>query len=678
MYAPAGGAPSRNDFDDLAASSPAARAAAAMRIRRELDPAKLPQFLQFARAASPSVRSAAMDVILDRRDLAVQFATETDPLDSLYSAFAAPAWLRVHPNADGGTLGARETVTLIIDNPGESRFVCCTTDSLSLDDLVCEAVRSRILPYWLVTDPEAPVQGISLQKCVNNVESAVLDPILVAGIPIQACGIARSGDRTLPVFINVGGRPSELPAGFLSRWMHVVRTESGIGAARALAALITLSADPLDAAALAILAARNDPRSTAAMIQGISLAPPRGAGLLAANGAALDAFFAAFLATAPLDPIRNNPAAASRIGRLFVNLPKLDAAGASIDGRLVDLYKSCAPSLKPTILRALHERRAAAAAPIFADAATDRESDVIRALGIEGLDGLAQPQLAAEFLSAISGNPDRETARALVVVARRNPEMRRAAVSRATAGPFWDSAGVEARTSLAEILLISDEATVVEAAIGIVASITDDRAIATLAATIGESVVGEQKARLWSWMQPFEQKGGLPWLLVVALADLAPESQRDRVAAKLLAPGTQALARLAHEAAGRIASAEFVDRHLQELKVAGNAKQRKAGAPLFNLDPGDLERLGWLVGRHLEARPRSAREERISAFTKNGAAAVISQTDLTALLALTGEPMFVTGYPGRSQVAINVNRAPLSRFAIETGYVAPGTRYRVR
>lgn len=678
-----------SDLAELAASVPAVRVAAASRLRLDLKPSDLPVLVKTAETAPPRMRDTIVDILVSRRDLGVLLLTDSRPeLARLQRDLCVAAFLQNHKNAGELVLDTTASVGLLAEGLGDSTFVECTVPELSLDQLIYESRRARLLPYWLLIDPAAPSLQIRLPQAVGNVESITLDSLLSHHIELHACGRERIGDRTIPHFLMIGGEGGGRGCDLVAKWFFLAKSGSGREAKRAAENLLTLAADPMDAVLVGMLA---DPRASnsPAIAEAIYSVPARGAALLCEQPRALDAFLTLTL--------ENDIPITTR--RVLDALAERDASGREIDSLLLSGFNNSSHAARVGILASLAQRRAKSAAALFFDSLQSLDSRI----RTEALAGLYRIQ----DLRAIDGA---FSVVRKVVRKSDDPAELRLAISILVSNPsalrhfsrmHKISSGIP-RAAILGFMLYSREPELLNIAFGEISKFANAADLSLLSETALDAARAGNHSLLMREAEKHLINLDLSICLVAAAAEIVKEEDGDRVAEYLLTITDPQIASQAFAAAGKVASSRFVKKVLARdlyLTVAPEQPSTPAGAiesepesvggsnpasrpakpkpvptppaiptpqagprqsAIKSLPLQKLKNLGLLFGSHLMSRPRNQRNEVIELMTENEPFAALLLDDLATILAVTGRSDFVMGVgtgAGRAQVGLTLDRA---------------------
>jgi hypothetical protein len=646
---PAGRAPG-GDIEALAATEPAVRAEAAARLRRDLVASDLDRLLAFLATSPPRAKAAVFDIFISRRDLGLRFMTAEEPAwRSLQREFCATALLYYYKNAGDVLLGTRDTVQFLSSGLGDSSLVQCTVNGLDLDDLVYEVRRARILPYFLLIAPGAPSPRIALPVAVANAESVALDSMLLQQIDLHACGTERTGDRSLPTWVVVGGEGGERGGDFVARCYETATTGTGAEARRAAENLMTLALDPVDAAVVSQLG-RGGARADA-MAEAICQVPGRGAALLLQQPASLDAFLQFAL---------RKPGWFTKAARVVKALGDTDGSGRSIAELLLSKYKESSGAERLAALEFLARRGDAEASRTFAESMQSLDARV-RTVALRGLrkTGDAVGRSAAlETLSKSSDSAELREAAAILACAPGNLS---------ACLPLLDTLRGVGRAVVAGLLLYSEDPAFIKAALAVVPSIGDPASLELLVelASSAARAGGRERIKRAFGSPPVEWS--LPMGVVAAECGLVSGSEGTRLAEFLLKDRGDGGSVMATCAAGRVATTEFVRATLRSrvFVPANDATRRPTpGARNPALTVSQLRNLGFLLGSHLQARPRSERSTILDALIEPmPGGGGFSLDDLATMLNLTGRGDFVMAAGAvQSSVGIALDRA--TRFPV--------------
>lgn len=631
----------------LASTSPWERADAASALRTGLKPADLGSVGEILKSATPGQRAAITGVLLDRRDLALPYIQSLEATDPFVKELIAAAWLRVHKNAVEPVLPARETVNLLIDNLGDSRFVECLVDKLDIDDLAYEVGRARLLAYEFIVDPRCESRTIPLIKAVANVESLSLDSVLSQNIPLYGCGAERGGDRTLPTALIAGAGSGQRPMELAAYWYETASKGNITEASRGGAALLKMRVEPFDAAVVGFLANPSEPRADGAFRAIISV-PARGAALLCGDPRALDGFLTK-ASSAPLD---------AKTTRVLDALAKRDAAGRDVDGILLNLLKSAPQAARAGLLTSLARRRAKSAAPAFLEFVNSDDGAVKEAC-LRGLHALSDPGAAAAALATLQKSADgRSLAMAARILASRE-EAREAVL------PILASLRGAALARACGVLLNSTKTDSLAAAVDAASKLNDLASLQIAAEAARDAVARGNRAALRTAFDAGDRENR-SLAILRAFAGLA-ERPSDALARRIIDNAPPELELLAYESAGMCGSSEFVKKTV-----------------INSLRTVKLNVLGTMLGAHLFTLERSERSPFLDLFLDGNTTIlddpVSDQTppqsrpsstpppkqrpplqltldDIATLLSVAGRPAYINGNPGKSQVGVNLDRA---------------------
>ncbi|MBI3818509.1 MAG: hypothetical protein HY286_07455 [Planctomycetes bacterium] len=670
----------------LASPSAETRSKAAAKLRAELAPKDLPTVAETLKSATPRQRGALLDLIVDRRDLALEFIKIIDKNDKAILDLTSTAWARMNKFGLEPLRDARETVSMIVEGFGDCQFIENRATILTIDDLIYEIRRARLFAYDVVVDPSCAARTISFTKSVMTAESVALEALLVNNIPIFACGSDRAGDRTLPVFVSVGGRAGERPEDLVAGWLRLACSEGGLEGARAAAALLTLKTDPIDAAVVAQL---GDPGCAAApaVFAGICNVPARGAALLAADPGALDGFIKKAA----------DAGISQKAVRVLAALPDADSSGRGVNAMLLKIAASGDESVKLGMLKSLVLRRAKEASSFFAESVknTNPMACEIALRGLHRIDGAAANAFALQVLQTRAEREALEAAARIIIT--------REGACDAAAELLEQSSGWR-RACVAGVLFYSKKPELVAGALAAARSIRDPQALRMVAGFARDAVFEGNVKLIKSELAKRNLADELPLAIVAAFVNATDRSKDELLASAILAGAPRDLADLAGEAAGMLASSEFVKNQIVDAlapmvkepapptpinpiatkpiptkpsaidsRPATQPATRPATVSASKTEPGDtndpnptprkpptperLRMLGNMLGGHLLSLERSERSGFLDYLSDGAPKRGVALADAATLLSLTGVGAFVKSDPGRPQVEIALDRA---------------------
>ncbi|MFN0207186.1 MAG: hypothetical protein ACKVS6_12855 [Planctomycetota bacterium] len=642
-----------SDLAELSASAPQMRVAAASRLRLELKPSDLPVLLKTAETAPPRVRDAIVDILVARRDLGVLLLKDSRAeLAAIQRDLCIAAFLQSHKSAAEIVLDNVATVGLLSEGLGDSTFVECTVPELGLDQLIYESRRARLLPYWLLIDPAAPALQIRLPQAVGNVESVTLDSLLTQGVELHACGKERAGDRTIPHFLMIGGKGGDRGCDLVAKWFFLAKSGTGLEAKRAAENLLTLSADPMDAVVVGMLATNKNASGSSAIgasaiAEAICSVPARGAALLCEQPRALDAFLT--LTFEKAIPITTR--------RVLDALAERDASGREIDSLLLAGFNNSAPAARAGILASLAQRKAKSAAALFFDNLQSPDSR-IRTEALAGLYRIQDSRAIDGAWSVFLLSNDLAELRLAISIIVSNPgALRHFADSSSTEGP--------ARAAMLGAMLYSREPELLKLAFAEIPKVTDAADLSLLSETALDAARAGNRSLLMREAEKHLTNLDLSICLVAAAAQIVKEGDGDRVAERLLTVTDAALVPQAFAAAGKVASTRLVKKALAEalfpMPASAPANRERPQSAIKSLPVQKLKNLGLLFGSHLMSRPRNERNAVIDSMTASDLFTSPSLDDLATIVAVTGRTDFVMGAgagAGRGQVGLTLDRAP--------------------
>jgi hypothetical protein len=561
------------DLAALEARGAAERERAAERLRRDLSASDLGLVLASLRSDGLRRRAALVEILVDRRDLALALWTDERSLpEPLLADLARGAFVKAWPHAE------EPVPELWLSAIAGSPEIACRGERLTVDDLAYEARRAHVLPSPLLVDPGAQTSFVALPRGVVDAGSGILESLARAGITVLPCGAERFGDRIQPSFILMDGEAHGRIGDRGIAWMRAWRSATGISAVRAATALLALSIDPLDAAVVASI--RGESASSAVAYAAVLAVPERGAALLGADPSALDGF----LARAGSGPEEIPP----RALRVLEMLPSVDASGREVDRRLLDACAAAEGCRKAGLLSVLASRRVLAARD-EAVAAIQSSDPRARAAGMRVLHLCDDPAAVPAALHALSASDHRVELRTAARVL-----ISRAGAPERTASALAEARGIRRAVILGVLLHAADES-VLRRAVQAIDAVADPRDLEAIAETGEEGRWDRDPRKLMAAFAPSIANGNVSALVVASLLRVVPPERREASLARLLEPFPEAWEEIALRAAGALGLAPAVVGHLRDQLLSANSP---VGARLAAARG---------IREHLRGLPRAAR-----------------------------------------------------------------------
>lgn len=607
---------SADDWRVLVDGGPSERAAAASRLRRSMSTSDAPRAVALATSTPRAVRALG-ELLLDREDVG-RAALEVPGIERtpLEAELLRGAWTRRDPEASPRSRTPAESVEFLAASRGDAAFFECRVASLALDEFAAAVRACGSAPCPFLVDPFAPNPTIALARATFSDDELLFESLRAAGVPFTAVGERRAGSKLVPLFVSLGLATPIESASHAERWLDSWRGGDPQAAARGATAILALNLAPFDAHVVAALARdRGDGRAQRradATYRGILQAPDAGASLLAADPRALDAFLR-----------RASEAPENGVFRVMRVLPRVDASGRDVDALLADRLDRWDSAGRAPFLAVLGFRRAAAARSVFFEASKSRQGE-IRAAGLAGLERLGDPRAIDAALETLASTESGRSIDAAVRILRHAPDAgaRAADLLGKTAGP--------ARGALLAILLGSPEPGGADAAQAGVGQLRDEPALSLLVRHLDAAHLAGIRKAAWDALERAALAGDVSSGVVAARAGLVPATERDRVAAGLLA-APEEFQSLACDAAGSLASSEFVVARVRELV----ARRREAAR-------SQVERIARLLAAHFAALDRPGRVRLLEALA-------------------TSSPKARAGNPGLDPPALSDPRSALVR-----------------
>ncbi len=551
-----------SDLDALGSPRAEQRREAMERLREGLKSGDLASLLHRGREGGPSVRAAVVELLLDRTDLAAAAipGDRQGVADPLLLDLARGAFARARPSAEEPTRDFPETISVLEEARGESLVLEPSIAESSTDRLAYELRRSGALPFPLLIDPEAPRRTVRLGESPAPAEELVFGALLrsaalasawnVAGLaplpallrdrsPFVALGTERRGERVVPSLVLVDAVAGRTGSEHAGRWLALWLEETGPVAVRAGVALLDLELAPVDRAIPAALRSP-DPERRRVAARTLSRVPRRGAALLGEDTRLLDAFLAIALASAPDEGVLHR--------RVLELLPERDAAGRSIDARLVLAVEGLDPARRAMGLEALARRRSPEALGLLRSAAASLDPRQCAA-GLAGLQRRMDASAMRVALDALTRSSDEHVLRiatSIVVAAEGGPE---------AAASLAEGLQGLGRAAILGVQLHARDATLREEAVARIAATTDPRSLDWLAETARSASLEIGVEPLVAALRPAVDAGAWGATVVASLAGLVDETSRFAVLRRCLASAYGADEALALRAFGASATA---------------------------------------------------------------------------------------------------------------------------
>ena len=283
-----------DDWTELSAASPKARAEATARLRGSLKPNDVPELIAVSRRADVRSRRALAEILLDRQDLALAYLPAATARDEELTHELARGVRAALPECQGyfSRLGGDARAPRERARGGALRRVPRRIDPTRRDG--GRAALGGGDPYPILVDPAAPEATIELARAVFQADDLALRSFIGVHVSLASVGRSRSpiGTSQLSWW---RGRSSAHRRGARAALVRFVGFRiGGLRQTRAATAILALGLAPFDAFVVEALASESTEapvrRRADAAFDAVCAVPLRGASLLAASPRALDGF----------------------------------------------------------------------------------------------------------------------------------------------------------------------------------------------------------------------------------------------------------------------------------------------------------------------------------------------------------------------------------------------------